>query len=320
MKVLLTGALGNIGSSALQELVRQGHSVRSFDISTKRNNERAQQLARQYTFEQVWGDIRNLEDVTQAVQGQEIIIHLAFIIPPAVAENVEKARSVNVDGTQNVLKAAQSLSPHPKILFASTLDVFGHTQKLPPPRTLDDPVVATDAYSEHKLLGEAAVKASGLEWAIFRFADVPPLEARQPHPIMFSIPLDTRIEMVHTHDVGLAITNGIQSDIWGKTWLIGGGATCQVRYRDYLGRSLQIAGIGTLPENAFSTEEYCTDWLDTHASEQLLHYQRHSFDEIMTDLAPYNRPPAPVRLVMPLIAPLVRQQMLKMSPYYKKGK
>ena len=320
MKVLLTGALGNIGSSALQELVRQGHSVRSFDIATKRNNERAQQLARQYTFEQVWGDIRNLEDVTQAVQGQEIIIHLAFIIPPAVAENVEKARAVNVDGTQNVLKAAQSLSARPKILFASTLDVFGHTQKLPPPRTLDDPVVATDAYSEHKLLGEAVVKASGLEWAIFRFADVPPLEARQPHPIMFSIPLDTRIEMVHTHDVGLAIANGIQSDIWGKTWLIGGGANCQVRYRDYLGRSLQIAGIGMLPENAFSTEEYCTDWLDTAASEQLLHYQRHSFDEIMTAIAPYNTPPTPVRLIMPLIAPLVRQQMLKMSPHYKKEK
>jgi nucleoside-diphosphate-sugar epimerase len=320
MKVLLTGGLGNIGSSTLQELVRQGHSVRSFDIATKRNSEKAQRLARHYTFEQVWGDIRNLEDVTQAVQGQEIIIHLAFIIPPAVDENVEKARAVNVDGTQNVLKAAKSLTSPPRILFASTLDVFGHTQKLPPPRTVDDPIVATDAYSEHKILGEAAVKESGPKWAIFRFADVPPLEARSPHPIMFSIPLDTRIEMVHTHDVGLAIANGIQSDIWGKTWLIGGGATCQIRYREYLGRSLQIAGVGMLPEDAFSTGEYCTDWLDTHASEQLLHYQRHNFDEIMTDLAPYNSPPAPVRLIMPLIAPLVRQQILKMSPYYKKGK
>ncbi len=320
MKVLLTGALGNIGSSTLQELVRQGHDVRSFDIQTPRNTKRAQELAKHYIFEQLWGDVRNIEDVTQAVQGQEIIIHLAFIIPPAVDENVERARAVNVDGTQNVLKAAKGLASPPKILFASTLDVFGHTQKLPPPRTVDDPIVATDAYSEHKLLGEAAVKESGLEWAIFRFADVPPLEARQPHPIMFTIPLDTRIEMVHTHDVGLAIANGIQSDIWGKTWLIGGGANCQVRYRDYLGRSLQIAGVGMLPENAFSTGEYCTDWLDTDASEQLLHYQRHSFDEIMIDLAPYNTPPAPVRLVMPLIAPLVRQQMLKMSPYYKKGK
>ena len=317
MKVLLTGALGNIGSSALQELIRQGHTVRSFDVEHKRNKKRAQDLARHYTFEQVWGDIRDPKDVAKAVQDQECIIHLAFVIPPAVDENLVMARAVNVDGTLNLLTAAQQLPIQPKLLFASTLDVFGRTQKLSPPRTLADPVFATDAYTEHKLLGEAKVKESELEWAIFRFTDVPPLASRQPHPIMFSIPLDTRFEMLHTHDAGLAIANGINSEIWGKTWLIGGGTRCQVRYRDYLNRSMASAGIGALPESAFGTEEYCTDWLDTTASEQLLHYQRHSFDEIMADLAKFTAPPALIRLVMPLIASSVQQRILKLSPHYK---
>jgi nucleoside-diphosphate-sugar epimerase len=319
MNILLTGALGNIGSNTLQELVRQGHTVRSFDIPTQNNRKRAQQLAQHYAFDQHWGDIRNDQDVALAVQGQDVIIHLAFIIPPAVDENPQLARAVNVDGTQNIVKAAQALSPRPKLLIASTLDVFGHTQKLPPPRTINDPVTATDTYSEHKLFCEAAVKASGLSWAIYRFADVPPLAARRPHPIMFKIPLDTRIEMLHTHDAGLAIANGINSEIWGKTWLIGGGKTCQVYYRDYLQRSLQLAGIGDLPPTAFSSEEYCTDWLDTDASQALLHYQRHNFDSIMADVAKYNMPPAPLRPFMPLVAPLIRQQILKMSPYYKKA-
>ncbi len=318
MNVLLTGAFGNIGSSTLQELVRQGQTVRCFDVQTKKNAVRAQKLAQQYTFETIWGDIRNAEQVNAAVQGQDIIIHLAFMIPPDVDAHPEQARAVNVDGTLNILKAAQQASPRPKFLFGSTLDLFGPTQKLLPPRTVNDPIMATDAYTEHKLLCETEIQKSGLEWAIFRFADVPPLEPRQPHPVMFEIPLDTRFEMVHTHDVGLAIANGIKSPIWGKIWLIGGGKSCQVYYRDYLNRSLQAAGIKPLPERAFTTQEYCTDWLDTTESEALLHYQRHNFDEIMTDLAKVNAPPTPVRFILPLVAPLVQQQMLKMSAHYKK--
>jgi len=318
MNILLTGAFGNIGSSTLQELVRQGQTVRCFDVQTKKNTERAQKLSQQFTFETVWGDIRNTTQVEAAVQGQDIIIHLAFMIPPDVDEHLEQARAVNVDGTMNILKAAQQASPHPKFFFGSTLDLFGRTQQLPPPRTVNDPIMATDAYTEHKLLCETKVQQSGLEWAIFRFADVPPLEPRQPHPVMFNIPPDTRFEMVHTHDVGLAIVNGIKSPIWGKIWLIGGGKSCQVRYRDYLNRSLQAAGIKALPESAFTTREYCTDWLDTSESEALLHYQRHTFDEIMADLAKVNAPPAPIRFILPLFAPLVQQQILKMSPYYKK--
>lgn len=319
MKILLTGAFGNIGSSTLQELVRQGHTVRCFDVQTKKNVKRQQQYSQQFAFETCWGDIRNATQVADAVRDQELIIHLAYMIPPAVDEHPEEARAINVDGTLNVLAAAQHAASPPKMFFGSTLDLFGRTQKLPPPRTVDDPIMATDAYTEHKLLCETKVKESGLQWVIFRFADVPPLEPRQAHPIMFNIPLNTRIEMVHTHDVGLAIANGINNPIWGRIWLIGGGKSCQVRYRDYLNRSLQAVGIKELPEGAFTTEEYCTDWLDTDASEALLHYQRHTFNEIMADLAKVNAPPVPLRYILPLFASLIKQQLLKMSPYYKKS-
>jgi nucleoside-diphosphate-sugar epimerase len=316
MRVLLTGAFGNIGFSTLQELIKQGHTVRCFDLRTKANEKKAQQVAGK--VEIVWGDIRDANQVAAIMRDQEVIIHLAAIIPPDVDENIERAFAVNVGGTQHLLAAAKQQAQPPKFLFSSSLDVFGFTQDQPPPRKVTDPVQATDDYTRHKIQCEEMITSSGLIWAIFRFADVPPLAARKPHPIMYRVPLNTRFEMLQTSDAGLAVANGIVcEEIWGRIWLIGGGPTCQVYYRDYLERMMDAMGIGKLPEAAFGHEPYCTDWLDTEESERLLHYQRHSFDEIINELVKYAAPPAPTKLVMPLIRPFVRRWILKLSPYLK---
>jgi nucleoside-diphosphate-sugar epimerase len=317
VKVLLTGAFGNIGFSTLQELLLQGHTVRCFDLKNRRTEKKARQV--EGKVEVIWGDLRHSEEVATAVQGQEVIVHLGYIIPPQVAEDLEMARQVNMDGTRYILEAAEMATEPPKILFASSLDVFGFTQNQPPPRKVTDPVQVTDDYTKHKLYCETRVRNSGLVWSIYRFADVPPLAPRRPHPIMYRIPLDTRFEMLHTYDAGLAIAHGIVcNEIWGKILLVGGGPTCQVRYRDYLGRMLDAMGIGMLPEHAFGHDPYCTDWLDTEESERLLHYQRHSFDEIIQDVVKYNAPPAPIKQMMPLLRPLVQHWILGLSPYIDK--
>ncbi|MBA2391161.1 MAG: NAD(P)-dependent oxidoreductase [Ktedonobacteraceae bacterium] len=317
MKVLLTGAFGNIGFSALQELLQQGHTVRCFDKRGRQAEKKALQV--EGRAEVIWGDLRCSDEVAMAVQDQEVIVHLGYIIPPQIEEDLEAARQVNMDGTRYILEAAQQQSQPPKILFGSSLDVFGFTQNHPPPRKVTDPVQVTDEYTKHKLYCEARVRNSSLVWSIYRFADVPPLAPRRPHPIMYKIPLDTRFEMLHTYDAGLAIANGISCpEIWGKVLLVGGGSTCQVYYRDYLGRILDAMGIGMLPVSAFGHDPYCTDWLDTEESERLLHYQHHSFDEIIQDVAKYAAPPALVKLLMPLIRPLVRRWILRLSPYIAK--
>jgi nucleoside-diphosphate-sugar epimerase len=237
------------------------------------------------------------------------------MLPPASEDQPDLARSINVDGTRHLLDAAVRQPNQPKFFFASSFDVFGHTQDQPPPRKVTDPVQATDHYTSHKLACEEMVKASGLAWSIFRFADVPPLGLRSPHPIMFRIPLATRFEVIHTHDAGLAIINGISSEeIWGKILLIGGGPSCQIYYRDYLTRMLEMMGIGMLPESAFGTDPYSTDWLDTEESQRLLHYQRYSFDDIMHQLA---RIVGYKRRLAALVSPVARWWILRMSPYYK---
>jgi UDP-glucose 4-epimerase len=311
MHVLLTGPFGNIGSHTIAELLRQGHQVRAFDLRTPRTEKVAQRFGSQ--IEVRWGDIRNTTDVQSAVAGVDAIMHLAAVIPPVSVEQPELAEQVNVGGTRNLIRAAQAEAKPPKFLFASSFDLFGHTQDQPPPRRVTDPVQATDDYSAHKIAGEALIKQSGLEWIITRFCDIP--DVKDPHPIMFEIPLDQRFEVIHGDDVALAIVNALKTpELWRQIVLIGGGATCQVRYRDYLFGMLEALGIGPLPEEAFTDKVYCTDWLDSAFSQQHWQYQRHSFEEIVADIA---REVGWKRHFVGLARPIVRRNILKMSPYWQ---
>ena len=315
MTILLTGAFGNIGFSALQELIRQGHTVRSFDLQNKLTQKKARLVAGK--TEIIWGDVRDVRQVASLVVDQDVIIHLAAILPPDLDRRPKEAAEVNVGGTRSLLEAAKQQPKPPKFLFSSSLDVFGFTQDKTPPRKVTDPVAATDDYTTHKLQCEDMIKKSGLTWAIYRFSDVPPLAPRPMDPIMFRIPLDTRFDMVQTTDAGLAVANGLlHNEIWGRVWLIGGGPRCQVYYRDYLEGIMGAMGIGKLPEEAFGHDPYCTDWLDSEESEKLLHYQRHTFDEIMAELVQYAIPGG-AKLIMPLVRPFVRSSLLKKSPYLK---
>ncbi len=321
MKVLVTGAFGNVGSSAVNELVRSGHTVRGFDLETRANRRAARRCARSYgqRFEVVWGDLRRPEDVARAVQDQEVVVHLAFIIPKLSVTGIEseaqpeRAREVNVGGTRNLIAAMQAQPRPPRLLFTSSLHVYGRTQHQPPPRTVDDLVSPVEHYSFHKVECEQMVRASGLEWTIFRLAATLPLSIRMD-PGMFDVPLDNRMEFVHTRDVGLAIANAVQSDaVWGKLLLIGGGPTCQYTYREIVGRVLTAMGIGTLPEEAFGTVPFCTDWLDTAESQRWLSFQIRDLGDYIDDMLTVV---GPTRFAIRLFRPIARAWLLRQSPFY----
>ena len=107
MKVLLTGAFGNIGINALKNLLKQGHDVRCFDIK----NESNERVARRFKdkIDVVWGDIRNPDDVAKAVEDREVVIHLAFIIPVESEVNPDLSREINVGGTTNLVEAMKKV-------------------------------------------------------------------------------------------------------------------------------------------------------------------------------------------------------------------
>lgn len=320
MRVLVTGAFGNVGQSTVQELVRQGHTVRGFDLKTRLNEKAARKLVAEVDV--VWGDLRRPDDVAAAVRDQEAVVHLAFIIPKLSATGFESeehpdwAREVNVGGTRNLIEAMQAQPEPPTLLFASSYHIYGRTQDQPPPRTASDPVRPLEHYAHHKVECEAMVRASGLKWSILRLAATLPI-AMKLDPGMFDVPLHNRMEYVHTRDVGLAFANAVSNpEAWGKVLLIGGGAACQYIYHQIAEQVLDGLGVGMLPEEAFASTPFATDWLDTAESQRLLRYQGHTLEDYVQDL---KRQLGARWHLIRFFRPLVRYVLLKQSPYHHAG-
>ncbi|MGD1993422.1 MAG: SDR family NAD(P)-dependent oxidoreductase [Anaerolineae bacterium] len=321
MRVLLTGAFGNIGRSTVEALLAQGHQVRCFDLRNRENERAAQEYGDQ--IEVVWGDLRRPEDVAAAVRDCDVVIHLAFIIPKMSVTGIESedapewARQVNVGGTRNLIDAIEALPNLPRLIFASSYHVFGRTQDQAPPRTLSDPPRPVEHYSRHKIECEELVKASDLTWSILRLSATLPL-ALQLDPGMFDVPLENRMEFSHTRDVGLAFANAVSSEeIWGRTLLIGGGPGCQLTYRQIVEPILEAMGVGMLPEEAFGSIQFCTDWVDTSESQRLLNYQNRDFDDYvdeMAELAGFKRH------LIRLFRPLARWWLLRKSSYWRQAR
>ncbi len=320
MRVLVTGAFGNVGRSTLEELIGQGHTLRCLDIRTRPNEKAARKLSGEVDV--VWGDLRRAADVAEAVRDQEVVIHLAFIIPKLSVTGFESedhpdwAREINVGGTRNLIEGMKAQPRPPKLLFASSYHIYGRTQDQPPPRTIWDPVQPIEHYAYHKVEAEEMVRSSGLEWAILRLAAALPISMRLD-PGMFDIPLDNRMEYVHTRDVGLAFANAVSSpDVWGKTLLIGGGPRCQYTYGQITEQVLDGMGVGMLPAEAFTSIPFPTDWLDTTESAQLLRYQRYTLDDYLQDMKArfgYRRH------LIRMLRPLVRYLLLNQSAHYHAG-
>lgn len=317
MNILLTGAFGNVGQSTLTALLEHGHQVRCFDVPTAANRKIAARW--QDRVELCWGDLRNPEEVRRAVAGCQAVLHLAFVIPNLSATGTssearpEWARSINVGGSRNLIEAIQHQPQPPRLIFASSLHVYGKTQHLPPPRTAGEIPQPVEHYAHHKVEVEAMLRESGLEWGILRLGAALPIRLILDRG-MFDVPLRNRIEFVHTRDAGLAFANSVdRPGVTGRILLIGGGASCQLIYADMMTQVLDATGVGPLPERAFSHETFATDWLDTRESQDVLCFQQRTFRDYTNDL---RSALGPLRGLILATRPLVRRWLLSQSPYY----
>lgn len=312
-RVLVTGAFGTIGRWVLTELARQGHEVTVLELDTRRNRG----ISRRRAVRVIWGDLRDPAPVAAAVAGQDVVLHMAFILPPASERDPDRARAVNLGGTRNLLAACAAQARPPRFLFCSSVEVFGKNRHLDGPRRVDDPVQATSVYTTQKIECEALVRGAGLDHVIARFAAVIDISLTSSHALMFEFPVDVRFEALHPADAALALANAIGTGaVWGagRLLLLGGGPTCRTTYGGFLDAMLTTLGVGPLPHEAFTREDYPSDWLDTEESERLLCYQRHSLADIRAQIDALL---GWRKMILPLVRPLVRRSMLARSPYLR---
>ena len=126
------------------------------------------------------------------------------------------------------------------------------------------------------------------------------------------------MEFTHTRDVGVAIANALETkEVWGKTLLIGGGLSCQYIYREIVSRSLQAFGVGMLPEEAFGSTSFPTDWVDTVESQRLLNYQTRDLGDYLEEM---KASLGLGRHLVRLFRPLARWYLLRKSPFYRQAR
>src|ERR687898_1502964 len=135
MKALVTGGAGFIGSNLVDALVARGDEVTALDdISTGRRENLEQALASGAQLEVV--DIRDAGAVTLLVNSTkpDVIFHLAAQIDvrKSVADPANDAR-INVEGTTNVLKAAQAHGVRRVVNTSTGGAIYGEGKQLPAP-------------------------------------------------------------------------------------------------------------------------------------------------------------------------------------------
>jgi nucleoside-diphosphate-sugar epimerase len=344
MRVFLTGAFGNVGTSAVAAHLTAGDELVLFEADTPRNRRTARRREGEWRAlgpgkveRVVFGDIRDRGALVEAMRGTEdmgapagfgAVVHLAAVIPPLADRRPDLARSVNIEGTRALLEAcgatcgpAHGLASGgpPRFVLASSIAAYGD-------RLGDywicseDPLCPgpEDAYGQSKVEAEALVRRSGLPFSILRLSYVVSRKKLDPDPLLFHMPLATKIEVCHTEDVGRAFAAAAREEAaLGATFDIGGGPSCRTTYRDYLDRMFGLFGLGGaawLPERAFARSGFHCGWYaDSDRAQASLRFQRKGLGDYYDEVREEARW---IRLGARLAAPILRARLLASSPFF----
>jgi nucleoside-diphosphate-sugar epimerase len=153
MKYAITGGAGFLGLHLARRLLADGHEVRTLDTAPLDDAE----LER--SVEELGGDVRDTDAVHRVCAGADIVVHAAAALP--IQASRAWIRSVNIDGTANVLEAAQG-----RVVFISSTAVYGVPEKHPIEE--DDPLVGVGWYGESKIDAERLCRVAAAETVIVR--------------------------------------------------------------------------------------------------------------------------------------------------------
>lgn len=147
--VLITGAGGFIGSHVVERYLSLGRQVRALDIDLSRI-----QHVSDPALERVEGDFTDPEVQRKAVDGVDMVIHLASAhLEVNVPEDTYW--KVNVHSLTGFLEACRSGGVQ-RFVHVSSVGVYGRVQR--PPANEDSPCHPELPYERTKLEGEAQVK------------------------------------------------------------------------------------------------------------------------------------------------------------------
>jgi len=121
-KILLTGGAGYIGSVLTKSLLDEDYEVKVLD-NFRYNQTSLLDCCFQENFQLIRGDCRQKEKLVKALDGVDIIIHLAALVgAPVCDKEPEDAKTTNLEATKLLLSLKSSQQ---KILFPCTNSGYG---------------------------------------------------------------------------------------------------------------------------------------------------------------------------------------------------
>ncbi len=154
MKVFVTGGTGFIGGEIVRQLRARGDDV----VCLARSPEKGRAAAA-LGCELIAGDLGDAEAIRQGMEGCDAVIHAAAMYEVGIPAKQRPAMwEANVAGTERVMNAALEAKV-PRIVYVSTVGVFGNTHEKVVDETYEHPDEGfTSYYEETKLEAHKIVK------------------------------------------------------------------------------------------------------------------------------------------------------------------
>lgn len=154
MRILVIGAGGMLGAKLIARLVRDGAiSGREIAHLTRADFMPCAPLAAGFEVETVACDVSAPGIAEQLLAGKpDLIYHLAAVVSGEAERDFDKGYRINLDATRFLLEAARAVGHCPRIIFTSSIAVFG----APFPEVISDDYFTTPltSYGTQKAIGE----------------------------------------------------------------------------------------------------------------------------------------------------------------------
>ncbi|RQO66399.1 NAD(P)-dependent oxidoreductase [Pedobacter sp. KBW06] len=318
-RILLTGASGTVGNEVLKQLLElQQFEITAFDKKTSNSKRILAPFEKQVNV--VYGDIRRAQDVEEACKQQDVVIHLAAVIPPIADQHVELAYEVNVTGTKNLIRGMQKYAANAFLLYSSSISVYGDRLSDPWIKS-SDPLIPSphDNYARTKIESEALIQATELDWCIFRLAAIMGTGNHKASGIMFHMPLNTAMEILSPKDTARAFVMAIlhKAELNHQIFNLGGGEHCRITYQDFLRRSFDAFGLGKVdfPEHSFAEKNFhCGYYEDGDELAEIIDFRKDTlesyFDQLKSAVSPFKK------TLTRLFRKPIKSRLLKQSEPY----
>ncbi|MDA8637267.1 NAD-dependent epimerase/dehydratase family protein [Rhodospirillales bacterium] len=121
MRTVITGGCGFLGRLIAERLIGRGDDVVLFDIAEPLDG--LGDISDKVEIR--LGDITNYEIVKNLISGADAVVHLASMVSAGSEADFDAAMRVNLDGGRNVLESSRANGPATRVLFTSSLAIFG---------------------------------------------------------------------------------------------------------------------------------------------------------------------------------------------------